>query len=84
MDKEVVVMRGIAPWEFEEYFSSIGGNLTDKGSYVGDNWEVELIKGFSMLGSMRIHETQIIFYCEGEALENMVKGFRLKFMRAGG
>ncbi len=83
-EKEVVIMRGIAPWEFEEYFSSIGGNLTDKGSYTGEDWEVELIKGYGTLGSIRIHETKITFHADDTILKSMVHKFRLKFMRAGG
>lgn len=84
MEKEVVVMRGIAPWEFEEYFIGIGGTLSNTGRYVGEGWEVELVKGFSRIGSISIHETQIIFYCDGIDLKSMVDKFRLKFMRAGG
>ena len=83
-EKEVLVMRGIAPWEFEEYFCAIGGNLSDIGRYVGENWEVELIKGHNNIGSIRIHETQLIFYSDRDTLRAMVDKFRLKFMRAGG
>ncbi len=83
-ETETLVMRGIAPWEFEEYFSSIGGNLTKSGSYVGEDWEVALIKGYGSLGSIRIHETEITFHADAAILKSMVHKFRLKFMRAGG
>jgi hypothetical protein len=84
MEKQVITIRGVAPWELEEYFIAIGGNLSDKGRYAGEGWEVELIKGFSNIGPISIYETQIIFYWDRADLKGMADKFRLKFMRAGG
>lgn len=82
--KNTLEMRGIQREEFIDYFQNMGGQNTAEGTYTGAYWEVQIGPQFPCrLGKLVIPSIKITFFVEEGYFEEMLKKFRLSFMRGG-
>lgn len=82
--KNTLEMRGIQRREFIEYFLNIGGQSTSEGIYSGDYWDIQIGPEIPCsLGKLVIPSTRITFSVEEDHYDEMLKKFRMSFMRGG-
>jgi hypothetical protein len=82
--KNTLEMRGIQREDFIEYFLNIGGQSTAEGVYTGPYWEVQVGPQIPCpLGKLVIPSMKITFSVEEEYYDEILRKFRMNFMRGG-
>jgi hypothetical protein len=77
--------RGISQRLAVHYLENLGGEETDQGHVVGDDWEASLSEEKKTVGpSLVLNEVDVVFEGTEETLEPLVDQFAQKAMRAGG
>ena len=78
-------MRGIPRIRFIEYFAEIG-NLMEDGRFGADGWEVVIGPEDKVnFGRIFLPKVNIIFRTDDEdCYQQLLHGFRLRFLSAGG
>ena len=86
MSKEVLLeMRTIKREEFIEWFRQIGGIETKPGTFEGPFWKACVSEPWEVkLGAMNFSSLYVNINVKDDKLEDFMKKFRLRFLRAGG
>lgn len=80
----VIEMRGIPREEFTRYFKELGGISCDNETYKSFNWEISIgTEVPCRIGKLVIQSVKISLSIEEGQNEEMLKKFRMHFMRGG-
>ena len=67
------------------YLKNVGGEQVDDRTLAGDGWRVELSeRKVNPGGSIRLNEVTAVFEGDPEALDEVIRRFSQKAIRAGG
>lgn len=89
MIKRVFLMRGKERQEFLDYFSGLGGVSSEKDDNItlfkGNGWSAAIgPQTVYMLKILSFPEVEVTLEAEDEVFEVLLKGYRIKFLTAGG
>ncbi|MCF6092920.1 hypothetical protein L1765_02775 [Microaerobacter geothermalis] len=83
--KRVLEFRGIPQHELKEYFHQLAISAKSEKLFLGNGWSASLSEeGTLSFGSLTIPVTYITFSGDDKSVNEVIKEFRRKTMRAGG
>ena len=84
-ERRVRSFRGISERLAVRYLENLGGERTDDGAVVGDDWRATLSAEKVEIGpSLTLTEVTVEFEGDAERLDTLIERFAQKAMRAGG